>query len=306
VISILMATYNGGEFLAEQLESLLAQTFDDFVIYVNDDCSTDKTWEILCSYAEKYPNKIKITRRNENSGSAKHTFLELMTRVRDDYVMLCDQDDVWLPDKIEVTLAKMKEMERENSGAVLVYTDLQVVSRDLMIISPSYQDYMHSDFERTAFEQVLIQNVFAGCTGMYNRAMAELLTEIPRYCVAHDWWLLLAASAFGRVTYVDKPTILYRQHGKNEVGARNIRSVLYKLKMILRETHIKKAIHVTYEQANCFLKIYKNRLDAKQIHKLEKYCEIPSMKKLRRLLTIHELGAYKIGFSRNIAYFMFV
>lgn len=306
MISILMATYNGEEYLIEQLESLLAQTFDDFVIYVNDDCSTDKTWEILNSYAQKYPSKIKITRRNENSGSAKHTFLELMVRVRDNYIMLCDQDDVWLTDKIEVTLSKMREVERGSSGAVLVYTDLRIVDWNLKLINSSYQDFMQSDFERTELNQVLIQSIFAGCTAMYNRALAELLSEVPDYCVAHDWWLLLVASAFGEISYVDKPTILYRQHEKNEVGTRNIRRASYKLKMALQGSRIKNAIYVTYEQAKCFLKIYKNYLDENQRRMLERYCAIPSMKKLERLRIIHELGAYKIGFSRNVAYFLFV
>ena len=308
MISILMATYNGEEFLEEQLESLMTQTFDDFVIYVNDDCSTDKTWEILCSYAEKYPNKIKITRRNENSGAAKHNFLELMVRTQDDYIMLCDQDDVWLSNKIELTLAKIKEMEQLYSAQMplLAHTDLRVVDRELKLINPSYRQATARVYGRTEINQVLTLNNASGCTIMYNRALAELLVKEPKFCVVHDWWLQIVAAYFGKIGHVDKQTILYRQHGRNDIGAKDVRKFSYKMRQLLNNSFIKKRINSTYPQAESLLEIYKDKLTEQQINLLEKFIAIPHLKKIERWRTICSQKLFMDGFSRNVAYFMFV
>ena len=302
-----MATFNGEEHISSQIDSLFCQSIPDFTIHASDDCSTDSTWDILKSYSRKFPDKIKISRRDKNSGAAKFNFLEMMSRIQDDYVMLCDQDDVWHKDKIKATLAKMQELEaRYPTIPILVHTDLQIVDQNLKLIHPSYKTYMHANFDRTALHQVLIQNTFAGCTAMYNRALCKLLAKTPYYCVAHDWWLQLVASAFGKIGYVSEPTMLYRQHGKNEIGTKNIRSISYKLKMLSKGRHIKNAIHSTFRQADCFLQVFENSLSKSQKDTVERYCSIPNMGRLRRWRTIYGLKAYKNGFSRNLAYFMHV
>ncbi|MCL1999354.1 MAG: glycosyltransferase family 2 protein [Turicibacter sp.] len=307
MISILMATYNGERFLQEQLDSVLSQTFSNFTIHVSDDCSTDSTWQILEEYAEKSP-KIRISRRHENTGSAKHNFLGLMTEIRDDYIMLCDQDDVWLPDKIEKTLAKMQSMERENgvNTPILVHTDLTVTDENLAVKNPSYKAAMNSDFSRTAFNQVLIQNTLTGCTALYNRALAELLTTAPKYCVMHDWWLKLVAAAFGRIGHLEEQTVLYRQHGGNAIGAKDVRTLSYKIGRLLNGGSVKEAIKITYPQAESLLDIYDNVLTLSQKQAIEKYCKIPQLGKLARWRTITELNSLKCGFFRNVAYFIFV
>jgi len=302
-----MAAYNGEQYIKEQIDSVLGQTCGDFTLWISDDASTDGTWDILNYYAGKYPEKIKISRREVNSGSAKHNFFGMMTAVRDDYVMLCDQDDVWLPHKIEKTLFKMKETEQVYPGVpVLIRTDMKIVGQDLQLISPSYKESMHSNFSRTALRQVLIQNTFAGCTAMYNRALANLLYKEPSYCIMHDWWLELTAAAFGKISHVDEPTILYRQHGGNEIGAKDVRRFSYKINRLINNSEIKEAIRVTYKQAESFLDCYGERLTHDQADILRKYCSIPKKHKLSRLCTILELGSYKNGIARNIAYFIFV
>ena len=307
MISILMATYNGEKYLEEQIDSLLSQTFCDFTLWVSDDASTDKTWDILVTYAQRYPDKIRIFQQEKNTGNTRHNFLDLMVRVKDDYVMLCDQDDVWLPDKVEKTLAKIKAMEKQYPGMpVLVRTDAKIVDQNLQIIHPSYKHAMHSNFNRTDFCQVLIQNTFAGCTAMYNRALAELIDKKPEYCVMHDWWLELIAAAFGKIGHIDEPTILYRQHDKNAIGVKDIRKLSYKINRLIHSDEIKKAIQNTYDQTKNFLQIYEDRMTDTQKDIARRYCEIPAKGKLSRWQTICSLGAYKNGLSRNIAYFLFV
>ena len=308
LIAILMATYNGEKYISAQIESLLKQTFSEFVLWVSDDCSTDSTWEILTTYAEQYPDKIKITQRKQNSGSAKYNFLEMMIDIKNDYVMLCDQDDVWLPDKIEKTLVKMEEME-ERFGSdvpILVHTDLRVVDNNLEMITPSFRWAMHSDFNRIAFHQVLIQNTVTGCTVMYNQALAGVLDCEPLYCVMHDWWLQLVAAAFGKIGHLDESTVLYRQHGNNAVGAKNVRKWSYRINRFIHGNEVKEAINVTYLQAKSFLQAYYEQLNESQRKTVEKYCAIPTKWKLGKWYAACELKAFKNGLSRNIAYFWFI
>ena len=93
MISILMATYNGEKYICEQIDSLFAQTVQDFTLYVSDDKSADRTCEIIEHYTRRYPGRIVLCRRQSNSGGAQNNFLDLMTAHKDDYVMLCDQED---------------------------------------------------------------------------------------------------------------------------------------------------------------------------------------------------------------------
>jgi len=262
---------------------------------------------MLSVYADKYPDKFVITQRKKNSGSAKHNFMDIIIKNKSAYVMLCDQDDVWLPDKIEKTLSQMKKMEQMYPNTpILVRTDLCVVNNDLDVINPSYKKAMHSNFGRTELRHVLIQNTFAGCTAMYNKVLADLIIDEPDYCIMHDWWIELVASAFGKLCHIDEPTALYRQHDKNEIGAKDVRKLSYKIDRVIHYKEVKEAIRITYKQAESFLKIYKDKLQKNQIVLLERYCMMPTLSKLSRWKTICSLGTYKNGLSRNIAYFLFV
>jgi len=266
MISILLAAYNGELFISEQLESLLRQTFQDFVIYIRDDRSTDSTSSIIQKYADQYPQKIFIAQNEKNIGGSKHNFIKMMMEHKDDYVMLCDQDDVWLPDKIEKSLDKIQEIEMVygKSEPALVHSDLTVVDERLNIISNSVLKEVLSDCSKTSLNKKIIQNTITGCTAMYNRALANLISE-PQYMIMHDWWILLIAAAFGKIGTIYEPTILYRQHENNDIGAKKKQALLeyvfYKL------THYREtadAINQTYLQANSFLLEYGDRLPLKQ------------------------------------------
>jgi glycosyltransferase involved in cell wall biosynthesis len=309
MISILMTAYNGEEYIGLQIESLLAQSFGDFTLYIRDDCSTDRTWEIINGYAKSHGDKIKAIKSEKNTGSAKHNFYTLMSQIRDDYLMLCDQDDIWLPYKIEQTLACMHRLEEEHGKALplLVHTDLRVVDGGLNVISPSFKRAMNANYSRTELRDQVIQNTLTGCTCMYNRALAELITQPePKYMVMHDWWLILTASAFGKVGHLDVQTVLYRQHGSNEIGAKNVRTITYKLDRLLHGEEVRQAISITYRQAESFLAYYGHRLTPAQQELLAEYCRIPAMNKLDRWRSIIKLRTFKNGFSRNVAYFLFV
>lgn len=304
-----MATYNGEKYLKEQLNSLLNQTYKDFKVIVCDDCSTDGTMDILKEYQLNHPDIFQVYKNEKNTTSAKYNFMNMMIKYKDDYIMLCDQDDVWLPDKIELTLCKLVDMECRHgkNTPLLTHTDLIVVDAMLNEINPSFRKAMNADYTKVELRQQLIQNTLTGCTCMYNRSVAHLIREIPHSFVMHDWFLMLIVSAFGTIEALqDKQTILYRQHGDNQVGAKDVRTLKYKINKILHGAEIRQAINQTYTQAESFLKTYKDRLSLEQKNLLEQYISIPNMNKFGRWRTIVKLGVLKNGFSRKIANFIFI
>jgi len=303
-----LSVYNGEQFIADQLDSLLQQTYQDFHIYACDDCSTDSTYAIIQDYCARYPGRIAATRSAQNSGGAKHNAIRLMIEHREDYLMLCDQDDVWLPNKIEITLAKLKEMENRYGIDVplMVHTDLEVVDAQLETIQPSFWAAMNSNCYKNKLHNLVIQNIITGCTVMYNRALAELIWAEPGFMVMHDWWLGLAAAAFGYIEPMEIQTIKYRQHANNDIGAKDVRTMSYKFKRLLNYGEVKHAVNMTYRQAESFLEMYRERLTAEQIRLLVEYSAMPNHNKVKKWITICRLGTFKNGVGRKIAQFLFI
>jgi len=307
MISILMATYNGETYLRQQIESLLNQTRQDFVLYVCDDCSTDGTYRILLGYAEQYPDRIKVYQNSQNSGDAKWNFLGMMLRHQDDYVMLCDQDDVWQPDKIELSLAAVQEREKAvgRQTPVLMHTDLYVVDEELRIINPSLNYMLGLSMKFGTMASQVIQNTITGCTSMYNRALAELI-KAPSFCIMHDWWLGLIVTAFGQKVYLPQATMMYRQHGRNAIGAKQVRSLAYIVRRMLHVRDIRAQLDATYRQAAAFLQEYGAQLSAGQREFLQEYSTIPQFPKFARWRKIDKLRAIKSGFVQRIAQFLYI
>ena len=308
MISILMATYNGEKYICEQIDSLFAQTVQDFTLYVSDDKSTDRTSEIIEWYARRYPSRIVLTRRETNSDGAKNNFLDLMTAYKDDYVMLSDQDDVWLPNKIELTLDAMKQAEKEygKNTPLLVHTELTATNADTKQKIGAYHVLANLDCTRTELNFALVQNLAAGCTIMYNRALAELIIKPPQFCVMHDWWVFLIASAFGKIEYVDQATLLYRQHGDNSVGISDTRTFGYKLRRVSNFHRLINTLNDSSEQACNFLRSYRQRLSQKQLYLLTEYASIPSKPKWKRIFTLLQNNLLKNTLVRKIGQLIFV
>ena len=219
-VAVLLAVYNGAEFLEDLLESIMHQTHQDFVCFAHDDGSTDCSKEILFKLQEKYPSKIVVL-DYPSTGSAKANFISLLRGRTQRYVMFADQDDIWLPEKIEKSLAKIEEIECDGQVPALVFTDLEIVDSRLETISPSFYGYTKLKPDRISYQQLLMENVGSGCTIIMNNALAKLCTRITDTdsIYMHDWWFMLVAAVFGRIAFLDEVTILYRQHVNNNVGA---------------------------------------------------------------------------------------
>ena len=234
-IAILLTTYNGEMFLCEQIESIMNQTYHDFVCYVHDDGSKDGTLNILKKMKEKYDEKIVIL-DYPRQGCPRDNFLSMIKYVNSPYVMFADQDDFWLPEKIQKTLEIMKEREAQSGGsAIAVYSDVKVVDEKLKTISESFYSYTKKNPKQTSMCDLIMHNVALGCTMMINRALYKRyrqseLTTIPN----HDWLFMLLAKACGDVYYISEPLMLYRQHSKNSVGASKAKGFFNKLLLIIR------------------------------------------------------------------------
>ena len=223
-IAILMSTYNGECYLSQQIDSILGQSCQDFTLYIRDDGSKDSTLNIAQSYATKYSNVVLFD-SNENLGCTR-SFLTLLLEVKSQYYMFCDQDDVWLKDKIKDTLECMKGIETWNLGkSLIVYTDLTAVDAELNMIYPSMWEY-RGHFERLphTFNYLCHFHDIDGCTMMlnYNAKLLitkEILETIPLF-MYHDWLMaLLVCKANGFIIPLEKSTMLFRRHGDNETNA---------------------------------------------------------------------------------------
>lgn len=308
MITILMTTLNGEKYIAEQIESLLNQTETRWKLVIQDDCSNDKTAEIIQDYVRRYSSKIIFVERESPSGSAKNNFSSMLKFAKTDYMMTCDQDDVWLPQKIEVTLQKILELEETFSKKIplLVHTDLKVVDSNLKIVAESMFKRQNLNYCRDGLNNLLVQNIVTGCTLMVNATLLNRIQEIPQESIMHDWWFALIAATFGHIGFVNQSTILYRQHSKNEVGSKNARSLLYNIKRMINTQQSKSVLKDTYKQAKSFSEIYKSQFITPLLHIVYIYSCIPQCKKIKRLVTIYKYNFWKTGFFRRCGQILFM
>jgi glycosyltransferase involved in cell wall biosynthesis len=306
-ISIVMTVYNGERYLREQIRSILGQSYKEWQLLIRDDGSGDTSLDVTKEYAQRYPEKIRlITDRDSNIGVSQN-FLRLLSYADTDYIMFCDQDDVWLPDKIEITFNKMREI-KEEFGAdipVLIHTDLKVVSKNLNIISDSFWKFQHLAPQKgKSLNRLLVQNVITGCTVMINKTLKDKIKLLPEQTLMYDWWISLIAAAFGKIGYVPTATILYRQHDNNDVSAKEwcLRHIINIAR--LGKGHFKTVLQKTHLQAGAFLDVFRNELTENNIDLLNVYSTLEQQSFFVKRLNLIKYRFFKIGFMRNIGLFL--
>ena len=302
-IAILLATYNGEKYIEEQIDSLFKQSFQDFTIYVHDDGSSDSTKDIIDKIQRDNPDKLFVL-EGPPTGGPKQNFMYLLKNVSADYYMFCDQDDVWKPKKIDVTYSKMVEAEKKNlSSPILVFSDLEVVDSKLKTISNSMNKVQQLNPDKVRLNDILCQNNITGCTVMINKELAKLSinTFNIENVIMHDWWIALIASRYGKIIYCAEQTILYRQHGKNNVGAKSIISLDYILKRLSNIQELKETIDKTRIQAEEFCDCF----GIKDNELIYEYSILSEKNKIERLSFYIRYKVWKSGFIRNIGFLLF-
>ena len=220
-IDILLPTYNGEKYLKEQLDSILNQTYKNIRLIISDDCSKDSTPKILEEYRKK-DERIELYLQKENIGVVKGIEF-LLKKVKSNYYMLADQDDVWLPLKVEKSIETLKKQKAD-----LVFGDLEVVDQNLNTIFPSFGDFMllnrkiHKYID--SYKVNYLYNCVTGCTVLSKKEFIEKILPIPtesKYLI-HDHWIGIIVDLNGKLAYMPEKYIKYRQHGNNQVGTNKI------------------------------------------------------------------------------------
>jgi len=223
MIDILMSTFNGADFIEAQIDSILAQDFREFRLFVRDDGSTDATLEIVGRYC-KADERVRIVTDDLGNIGSSRSFLKLLELSDADLFMLADQDDVWLPGKISSSMRKMEALgESRKSGVpLLVFTDLIVCDENLKEVNGSLWKYQRLDPEICRnWLRLLAQNVVTGSTILGNAAARRVSLPFVLSEMFHDHWIAVNVARSGVVDYLSEPTVLYRQHGDNTEGAKN-------------------------------------------------------------------------------------
>lgn len=309
MITIIMAVYNGQEYIREQLESLKDQTYTEWRLVIRDDRSSDKTAEIVKKFSDEVEQEVIFKVNEKPSGSSKNNFALLINDAKEsDYVMFCDQDDIWKKDKIEITFNKMKQAEERygRDFPLLVHGDVEVIDENGNINADSMFEMSHINAD-SKLPQILIQNHVTGCTMMCNKKLIAGISEYAssEYIIMHDYLAALYASVFGKIEVIKKPLLSYRQHSGNSVGAKNNNNPVYLLKRLANgRKSYKEAMETSRNQVKFFVEIYRKELAA------EKYCEeyelmsgyasLGSRAKLYRIMFYKKNHIWKNGTIRKI------
>ena len=231
-IDILMATYNGEKYLEEQIESILNQTYKNIRLIISDDESKDGTRKILEEY-EKKDNRIKVFYQENNLGYVKN-FEFLLKQVENDIFMLSDQDDVWLPEKVEKSYKILQEQ-----NADLAFGDLEVVDENLKTLYPSFNDFMKLSRKIKKYINSYKVNYLyccvTGCTAILRKKWISKIIPIPEDSkhLIHDHWIgIIVGVNNGKMAYIPEKYIKYRQHGKNQVGTEKISHKFKKIEQV--------------------------------------------------------------------------
>jgi len=310
-VDIVLATYNGERFLREQIQSILDQTYPFWRLIIRDDSSTDQTLNIINNYVAQHPDRIRLINDVTSNLGVCRNFAKLLEQSTADYTMLCDQDDVWMPTKIALTYEKMKALEGKfgREKPLLVFTDMKIVDDSLAVISESFwRDQAFNPDIGKSLSRFLVSNVATGCTVMVNRKLREFSLPFPQQALMHDWWLGLISAALGKNDYVTEPTVLYRQHDLNVVGAKwdmGISSIFKKILNISRLMDLnRRHLLKTQQQAETFALRYEPLLSKANYEKVMIYAQLDTMGLIKKRYYIIRHGFWWAGVIRSIVMFM--
>ena len=305
MVDILLSTYNGGEYLEDLLSSIFSQTYEKIHLCVHDDGSSDETQSIIRRWQTMLGDQIRVLPSGSHTGDIGQNYFQLLSESDGRYAMFCDQDDIWLPDKVSDSIRYLETAEGYSSGIpTLLHTDLKVVDAGLHVFADSFVRYQRLEPGRCSLPQLIAQNNATGCTMLLNRALTERL-RCPPSGELHDRWTALTASAFGRILYYPAQTVLYRQHGRNAVGARNAGTFRYAVKRALDTQGMRQSLRNTYTLAVNFWRTYRDLLSPDQSAFLLEYSQLEQATILERMRVLAKHGAFKRGMWRALAQVLF-
>lgn len=310
-VAICMATYNGEKYLSKQLESILDQSYSNWVLFIRDDGSADNSHSIILRYTTIYPNKIILIEDSSLSGGgASNNFMSILwwvTKHYDfNYYMFCDQDDFWLNTKIEHSMNRIKNVESRYNGPVLIHTDLFVADNNLNIIDDSFISYRDLDPFEIKINRLIVQNNVTGCTMLWNKKLNEQIQLFDTRIVMHDWWIAITASLLGQISFIDEPTILYRQHGDNVIGATKVKSISFVFKRLFGHNQVRETLVKSTKQASLVLERFNDLLSNKDKKAIVDFSNLYEYKKCQRIIIVLKHSLLKQGPIQIIGELLFI
>ena len=299
-ICIVLACHDGAEYLAAQLDSLLGQTLAELRVLALDDRSTDATASMLAGYAASEPRIRIIDKDPMAPSSALASYAQLLQAALDtgaEYIFCADQDDVWLPHKLETLLLALQAAEGPARTPALLHHDLEVVDASLATRAASFWAYMGlSPGDEANPQRLLSRNEVTGCALACNRALLELALPVSGRAIMHDWWLALWAGHCGVLRAVPDRLVRYRQHGANAIGAKSYWHGLNPLGNWAAGWRRGNAEFLaTVDQAEAFRDALAGRLDnaSEPARALGMYVALPSLSRWQRLQQLRRCGVWR-------------
>lgn len=212
MIDIVLATYNGEKYVGEQIESIINQTYKDWKLIIRDDGSKDKTAEVLEKYAEK-ESRIKVIKDDTGNLGFNGNFTKLLEASSADYVMICDQDDFWLENKIEIMYKEISKYDKKEN--MLVHSDVYLTNEKLDIINSKFIGKRGS---QKGINGVIFANSVQGASCMMTKTLKENYLN-NKVGIPYDYNICLIAEMIGKRIFIEKSLMYYRQHQSNAIGA---------------------------------------------------------------------------------------
>jgi len=297
-VCILLSTYNGGLFLREQIHSLKNQTFTNFDIIARDDGSLDNSVEILIQEG------IKVLPDNNNLGP-QSSFIKLIQAALEvdhyKYFLFCDQDDIWYNTKIETLLNAVKSSCNDKTKPILAFSDLVVVNEHNEEIAPSFFALQQLNPYRIKLNQLLTQNVVTGCSTLFNKELATLVSKLNKDVLMHDWACAILASIFGELIFVDQGLVRYRQHKNNTIGVKKITTTEYSALFKKMLSGKLQPLNSNIKQANSIYNVHQSRLTSADLKIFQSFISLKNQSAFKKIYWVFKFDFLKHGFIRNAA-----
>ncbi|OXL16563.1 glycosyl transferase family 2 [Polynucleobacter cosmopolitanus] len=298
LVAIFLCTYNGARFLAEQLDSISYQTHRNWVVIASDDGSTDQTLEILQKYQANWPaGKLTIRNGPQKGFCRNFQYLTSDESISADFFAFCDQDDVWLPEKLTRAIDVLRGISTNIPAVYGARTVLIDEENALLGYSPIFP-------LTPSFKNALVQSIAGGNTMVFNGAAKKVISIDSRYeIVSHDWWAYLVVTGMGgKFIYDPVPTTLYRQHKANIIGEKKGFLRNFSRFNSLLSGNLQKWI----EGRNVALDSIANLLTPENQFTFKQFCQLRRAPFIVRLWGLKKLGIHRQCTSENMAFYLAV
>lgn len=296
-IDILLATYNGANFLSQQLRSLQNQTLSAWELWIHDDGSTDATLDIIRDFMVK-DERIHLIEDGICYKNPAYNFLSLLPYSKAPFSIFCDQDDIWLENKLQILYDKICELD--NNKPTAVYSNSYVYETDECLIGGRASLAIPAKLEDLLFMNGGIQ----GCAILFNKALRDICINAPKFVCMHDHLLTLAAITFGQFVYINKNLMLYRRYNGTVTGHTDKRLIERFRRFFRKDKHV---LHYAHNRAiHEFFEHYKDSIPDEKYKVFEEFCKFSRRGKLANIYAVFHYGYNLYGSKLILAFKLLV